>query len=71
MDNLKDRFSKKAQIQCHEELSDAFSIVTKKLQAEAEKRTDLDNEISSSKLPEHLQFLVSFASFRYKSKPRL
>ena len=61
IDKYQRRFSKKARIQCHEELADAFNIVTKKLEAETEKKADLDNEISSSKLPDHLQFLVSFA----------
>ncbi|KAL5527461.1 hypothetical protein ACEPAG_6252 [Sanghuangporus baumii] len=56
------RFSKKARIQCHEDLAEALDITIKKFRADTEKRGDLDNEISPSKLAEHLQFLFLLAS---------
>ncbi|KAL5508181.1 hypothetical protein ACEPAH_5800 [Sanghuangporus vaninii] len=56
------RFSKKARIQCHEDLAEALDIIIKRFRADTEKRGDLDNEISPSKLAEHLQFLFLLAS---------
>ncbi|EJD01366.1 uncharacterized protein FOMMEDRAFT_158502 [Fomitiporia mediterranea MF3/22] len=55
-------FSKKARIQSNDELADAFDIVERKLQEEIQKKSDLDNEISTAKLSDHLQLLYLLAS---------
>ena len=58
-------FSRKARIQSHDELAEAIEMSSKKLRSEIEKGNDLDSEISVSKVPEHLQFLVSDVYISY------
>lgn len=61
------RFAKKARIQSHDELAEAFEICSDRFLTESERRKDLDDEVSWSKLPDHLQFLVglSFSSHSF------
>ena len=76
------RFSIKSRIQSHERLADAFDASIVKLRSATKKPRDLDDDISISKLPEHLQFLVSQSrcsksqsdqcgSYSYPLHPRL
>ncbi|KAI5123393.1 hypothetical protein M0805_006101 [Coniferiporia weirii] len=56
------RFARKARIQSHSNLAEALEISSEKLRMEAEKRSDLDTEISTSKISDHLQLLICLSS---------
>ena len=57
---MQSRFAKKARIQSNEDLAKALSMCSNKFRIESEKKTDLDNEISWSKLPDHIHLLVGY-----------
>ncbi|THH11716.1 hypothetical protein EW145_g475 [Phellinidium pouzarii] len=56
------RFSRKARIQSHSNLSEAFDICAEMLRVETEKRSDLDTEINAHRVPDHLQLLLLLSS---------
>ncbi|KAJ7639449.1 Spc98 family-domain-containing protein [Roridomyces roridus] len=52
----------KARINSRDELADALQTAYRKLKRQAGQNTDLDGEIKMSRLPDHLQFLISLSS---------
>ncbi|KLO08519.1 hypothetical protein SCHPADRAFT_605654 [Schizopora paradoxa] len=54
--------AKKSRIKSRDTLADALDISRASLRVEAERESDLDSEIKTSRLPDHMQFLLALAS---------
>jgi hypothetical protein len=60
------RLAQKARIQNRDALAEALSTAYSRLKDHVKgEGQDLDQEITTSKLPDHLQFLVCLATFYY------